>query len=245
MNKPKRKIFRSVLSLASIPMILTGCTTDKCNVDRIHVHKYLGKVDRGYKGKDPYHIVVNYFVGDESRRVDSQKVEEEWDSNGHYSTNITYDWTTETFDITLDDEEFYKTKGYLFNAKDGDNWYYLHSIMSTKRDYLEYKTEYGAWTMDPNHSTNTGEVRIRHMKYFGYRIVYKDGKYIREKSPLADDIREILDEYPYFSPNCYESVYKYFTFSKEQLPYLNMNEFDDFKQPDFDNWNYYKMKRSS
>ena len=245
MNKPNvKRVFKSILAILPIPFIMTGCAK-KCDIQAFHVHKYSGKVSRGYKGDDPYHIVINYFVGDSPVVTDRQKVEEEWDSNGHYSTTITYNWEEETFEITDDDLEFYKVKGNLFNAKDADNWYYLHSIMSTKRDYLEYKTEYGGWTMDSTCPYNTGEVRIRHMKYFGYDIVYRDGKYERVKSPLADDIREILDEYPYFSPNCYESVYKYFTFSKEQLPYLNMREFDDFGQPDFDNWNYYKMKRSS
>ena len=236
-----KKTFKSILALLPIPLILTACAK-KCDIKNIHVNKYLCKVSRGYKGEDPYHIVVNYFVGDQMRIVDHQKVEEEWDSNTHYSTSITYDWTDESFQITRDDEEFYKIRGNLFVGR--ENWYYLHSIMSTKRDYLEFRTETGGWVMERYNPNNTGEVRLRHFKYYGYTIGYKDGKYELIKSPLADDFREIVDEYPYYSPKCYESVYQYFNFKKEDLPNIRIEDINPYGQPDLDNWDYYRKKSS-
>ena len=98
--------------------------------------------------------------------------------------------------------------------------------------------------MERYNPNNTGEVRLRHFKYYGYTIGYKDGKYELIKSPLADDFREIVDEYPYYSPKCYESVYQYFNFKKEDLPNIRIEDINPYGQPDLDNWDYYRKKSS-
>ena len=101
--------------------------------------------------------------------------------------------------------------------------------------YSDGDSDYYDWTTDRNHSGNTGEVRVRHFKFYGYRIVLKDGKYVREQSPLVDDIRDIIDEYPFFSQECYKTVYKEYKFNKNEVSKIKLEDINEFRQPDREN----------
>ena len=128
--------------------------------------------------------------------------------------------------------------------------------MSTVEDYLEFYYEYdtvevrtrttsegktetytetvhhSGWHKNAYDSDNTGKVRLYHYKFHGYSVVYTDGKYKLVRSPLVDDIRDIIDDYPYYSETCAETVYQEFRFSKYQLPSLRPYDFDVFNHPD-------------
>ena len=47
----------------------------------------------------------------------------------------------------------------------------------------------------------------------------------------VDDVRTILNEYPYVGENTTQEVTEIFYFSSFELPYLNLEEFDPFYTP--------------
>jgi len=240
MNKPKiRKVYKKIIALLAIPFILTGCQSN-CNIGERHVHKYIGIIRRGYKGSDKDHSIINYLDSEKGNNYREEWLEEERMSGRYYPFEILYQKQEEYITITKDDEEFYKVKGDLFNGK--ENWDFLYSIMARMKDYLEYyyynsdgESTWEDWTTNAKHPDNTGDVRIRHMRFYGYKIEYKDGKYVKIKSPLADDIRDIIDEYPYFDIECYIAVYKKFKYNKKELSNIKLEDIDDYKQPDLSN----------
>ena len=230
MNKPKiRKIYKQVLALIAIPFILTGCgKKSDCDIKEAHVHKYVNNKNK----------LVTYMKSENMGYRD-------------------YDWQSDYIEITKDDENFFKTKGDLFYGP--DNWNYLYNKMAARKDYLEFYYEYttddyisvidedgndngywtttthSGWTNNPNDSDNTGRMRICHHRYYGYRIVYQNGKYVKEKSPLVDDIKDIVYDYPYFEEDCVKIVNKEYRFDRKDLPKLTTSDFDVFKGPDLSN----------
>ena len=70
-------------------------------------------------------------------------------------------------------------------------------------------------------------------------FVYKNGKWINERSPFVDDIRDIIDEYPYFELDCYKVVHKDYKFKKKELANLKVSDVSEFKKPDLDNSELY------
>ena len=234
--KPKvRKIYRSIIALLTIPFILTGCSDrEKCDIDGLHVHKYVGTSNRGtvtnyYNSEDKY---IGYHYEDGSYKA------------------FHYERTDEYIPITKEDESFYKTmyEQALFNGK--DNWDYLFNIMKAKKDYLEYEYEYSNedgtfydWHRDKNHYWNTGKVRVNHYRFCGHRLTYKNGKWVNERSPFVDDIRDIIDEYPYFELDCYKVVHKDYKFKKKELANLKVSDVSEFKKPDLDNSELYSNSK--
>ena len=78
-----------------------------------------------------------------------------------------------------------------------------------KTHYVTYMfvphTHY-SWTSDPNHSRLTGETRVCHYAYYGYKIV-KDGSEVKlVKSGLVDDISQLPAEYNYIKGSFYTIV---------------------------------------
>ena len=62
MNKPKvRKVYLKILAILACPFFLSGCMDADCKIPDYHVHKYVGKIRRGYKGYDEKHTIINYF----------------------------------------------------------------------------------------------------------------------------------------------------------------------------------------
>ena len=233
MNKPKiRKVYKGVLALLTIPFILTGCgEQSKCELPSRHVHKYTMNNNRGQ--------IVNY--------IDSEDLK--------YGN---YNWNNDYIEITKDDEAFYRTKAELFEG--APNWNYLYNTMvANNYDYLEFYYHYtttstyttsdgkghttthirtnhhSGWSEDPTHRGVNGNVRVNHHRFYGYNIIYKNGKYEKVKSPLVDDIREIINDYPYFSDNCVEIVNKEYDCSKYDLRTLKVQDFKAYTQPDLSN----------
>lgn len=157
---------------------------------------------------------------------------------------------TTSFDV----EAFDKLEDYhLFEGI--DNIDYVHHQIKTNRDYMEFyyeyeetyyeededgnkvkKTrEYSGYTTNPRHRGVTGKTVVYHTRYYAYSLIYKDGNLELEKSPSVDDVREVLTEYPYISENTKHQVSQTFYFSRFELPYLDLEEFDPFYTPTVEN----------
>lgn len=73
--------------------------------------------------------------------------------------------------------------------------------------YSYNTTTYYSWTKDVNQENLTGEQRMCHYVYTGYKIAIDDnGKYVLIPSEEVDDIREIMDEYPYIKQTYYKVI---------------------------------------
>lgn len=227
-----KKVYKKILPLLVVPFILTGCgEQSKCELPSRHVHKYTMNSSKG--------SIVNY--------IDSENI--------NYGK---YNWNKDYIEITKDDEKFYRTKGELFEG--ADNWTYLYNTMAANNfDYLEFYYHYtttstytstdskghttthtqthhhSGWSEDPTHRGVNGDVRVNHHRFYGYKIIYKNGEYVKEKSPIVDDIRDIIDEYPYFSEDCVEIVYKEYDCSRYNLAKLRVEDFNAFKKLDLSN----------
>ena len=229
MNKNSFKKLSALAILTSL--ILSGCSEkSNCEIPSRHIHKYTKNVNDT--------TITTY--------LDSEDM-----------SAFGYNWNSDYIEITKDDEAFYNTLRYLFDGV--ENWDYLYNTMSINHDYLTFYYHYttletytetdskgnshvrtrtvihNGWTDDSNYSHNTGDVRLNHHKYYGYRIIFADGKYKLERSPLVDDIREIIFDYPYVKEECYDTVYESFRFKQNELKYLNPDDFDVFDHPDLTN----------
>ena len=227
--KPKvRRVYLKLLALASSPFILSGCSKSDCNVSDNHVHRYVGKNNRG--------TIVNYFISEDPLVY-------QWYEDGS-GKHLNYEKQDDYLTLTKEDEEFYKAKGSIL-FKGEDNWDYLFKIMSAKKDHIEYYYRYddglGGW----NHSWKrekpskqyyfAEKIRVYHYQFCGHKLTYKDGKWVDERSPFVNDIREIIDEYPYFQLDCYKQVYKEFKVKRSELDNIRIEDFDDFTGPDLSN----------
>ena len=224
----KNKIKLLSYMLAST-LLLSGCSKKAdCDIPAKHVHKYVKEVNDDItieKYLDNEHLVVNG-----------------------------YNWTDNIIEINKEDEKLYKR---LYGLFDGTtNWDYLFYRMAKSHDYLEFYYEYdteetrtrtnsdgetetytetvhhSGWHQNAYDSDNTGRTRLCHHRFYGYAVVLQNGKYKLVKSPLVDDIRYIIDYYPYFSEYCTEIVSKEFRFNKYELRYLTPEDFDTFEGPD-------------
>ena len=229
-----KKHYRKLLLPAAIisSLALAGCGEKKeCEIPTSHVHKYTKNITND--------ITITKYLKEE------------------YASYWDYDWNPDYLEITKDDEKFFNSSRNLFQAT--DNWNYLYYLMKSKSDFLEYYYRYtttetytvtdseghthlksrtvihSGWTDDPRYSHNTGEVRLGHYRYYSYSMEYKNGNYKRVRSPFVDDIREVLEDYPYCEEDCYDIVYDYFQFLTSQLPFLVLEQFDSFKHPDLSN----------
>ena len=235
--------------LTAIGLVLTlgvplvGCAEKaECEIPESHVHLYTKDADKDIR-------LQTFFLGEYTN----------WDG---------YQRQDEYIKITKDDERAYDRLNGKFLGT--DNWDYLYFQMAHHHDYLRFYYEYwtteietytdsdgntqtriknvhhDGWTDNPYKSDNTGKVRLYHHKYYGYRLVCEEGKYRIEKSPLVDDIREIIDEYPYFDEDCVTTVYETFKFKKRELGNLTIyDDFNPFKQPDLANKELYPVSGRS
>ncbi len=225
-------IVERVLPLLSISFLLTGCAKieeSKCPIKDPHLHLY--------KAKTPYGTVETYMA--------SENI-----------TNGKYNWQENTLIVNKPtDIDFYTAKGELFDGH--ENWDYLFNFMKSHQDYMRYhyirkskslNTTYdhlsgkyamvtaenlvGDWTTNPNTKGLDGTIQICHYRYYGYKIELKDGKYEKIRSPLVDDIREIIDEYPYFETEPFQVVTKDYNLINDIMANLKIEDYDPFTGPD-------------
>ena len=230
----KYKLQKIVPYLLISSMLLTGCgKKSECENPTRHVHLYTKEFNNG--------IVISTYFDDESLERSG------------------YQWQNDIIEITKTDEELYHVLNShnLFNGI--DNWEYLYRLMASQHDYLKFYYEYDTvetytetdskgnttvhtrtvhhdgWHTNPNDSDNTGKTRLYHHRFYAYRVLYRDGHFVLDRSPLVDDIREVLEDYPYVCENAVEEVYETFKFARHDLPYLRAEDFDTFAHPNLSN----------
>ncbi len=230
----KYKLQRVVPFVLISSMLLTGCGKKmECNLPARHVHQYKKNITNSI-------TLTNYY-------------------DSEYEQVNGYNWQEDYIEITKTDEELYKVLNNrdLFDAK--TNWDYLYYEMSCLHDWLEFYYEYdttettsytdsdgnvhtethtvhhSGWHTNPRDGDNTGDVRLNHHRYYAYRVVYKDGKFQLERSRLVDDVRDVLEDYPYACEKGYDVVHRDFKFKRSDLPKLKASDFDTFRQPDLTN----------
>ena len=231
----KNLVLRKLTPLAlATALVLSGCSKkSECEIPSRHIHRYTKQITGN--------IEIERYIDSESLTVSG------------------YNWNQDYIEMTKEDEALYK----LLNSKGlmeaDENWDYLYYKMANNHDYLKFYYEYDTvetytetdsegnvevhtrtvhhdgWHTNPNDSDNTGKTRLYHHRYYAYRVVYKNGKFVLEKSPEVDDIREVLADYPYVSESCVTEVYEQFKFNRRELKYLNPEDFDTFNHPDLSN----------
>ena len=240
MEMTRERLYKSrfISLLLASSLLLTSCGEEStCQYPVSHVHKYVKTLDNG--------ISIVKYLDDE----DLVK----W--NG-------YKWCEDFLDITKIDESAFKA---LDGAFDGaTNWDFLYYQMASHRDYLKFyyyytttervrKTDsngdvyydyetrvHDGWTTNPNRSYNTGKVRVYHHYYYGYKLVYENGRFKLIKSPYVDDFREIIGDYPYFKEDCVYEDYETFHRNRYELSNLTPDDFDtSFGKPDLVNKELY------
>lgn len=172
--------------------LLTGCSKKAdCNIKDNHTHVYVN--EEGYV-RD---------INSEKLRVDGYDRTENYDL---YDNQELVDFITKKDLLRID-----------------DNIDLINQVQNNNHDYIEYRYAYTtlmpiihhsgkvtyttfipithhSWTSDANHSRLTGETRICHHVYVGYKIERNEkGKYILLQSEEVDDINTIKDEYPYIN----------------------------------------------
>lgn len=201
----KKTKYIKLLALIIAANTLTGCSEKaECNITEDHAHLYINET--GFER----------YIEDERINYQGYKRQEKY--------------------IVIDekDKKLYKFLKDNKLLRIEDNLDIIDSIKETQNDYYEYRYEYPfmmpiphtiyngktisiyytyiptthhSWTKDVNRGDLTGEIRVCHYVYYGYKIIEKEnGTYDVEKSEYVDDIRDIMDEYPYIKAKYFEIV---------------------------------------
>lgn len=193
------------LTLALVtPFMLTGCGKKaECNIEVSHAHKYVNEA--GYE-----------------RYLNREHLK--------YEGYLRY----EDYRVIEGEEDLYKFLEKKDLMRVDDNLDLVKSIQEQQKDYTEYRYKYiymqpiphtrkigkttttyftyipqtrYSWTSDPNHSRLTGETRLCHYVYVGYKVEKNDkGKYVLIPSEYVDDVTSLMDEYPYIKKKFYTVV---------------------------------------
>lgn len=235
--------------IASISLIIGGLVGSKeekkCDIyDGYHVHCYTYNINDN--------VCINRYVNSEKDSL--------WNLSTYYNKTDKYiPATTEDLKIynLLSKKELFDGRDnidyinyQIENNKDYLEFYYYYT---TTRTVYHTKTHidseghthtesipevvtdvHSGWSEDSYHRGVTGKTRVVHKKYFAYKVI-NDDELSLEKSELVDDIREIINEYPYINVNCSENVYEVFRFKTRELPYLNIDDFNPFYTPTVEN----------
>ena len=236
----RKNTIRYYSALLSLLLLLSGRgEKSECELPTRHVHKYTKRANNG--------ITITRYIESEDLRLQGYK----WNED-HININ------------TIDADRFKELEGKkLFNCDRNsnlceDNWNYLCNLMRNNHDWLEFYYHYtelvtktrtnsdgdletytetethSGWTTDPDYVHNTGEVRLYHHRYCGYRFIFENGEFKLDRSKAVDDIQDIIDDYPYFGEKCAVHVYKDFSFNTRDLSNLSPDQFDVFDQPNLD-----------
>ena len=165
-----------------------------------------------------------------------------------------FEWHPETIRIEDDELEAYKLlqKYGLFNGL--FNWNYLYNEVSRHKDYMQYYYEYNkiepyyneagekvgeklvphkGWTNSYKDDHLTGLCRVCHHRYYSFKLIKLDGHYALQRSPLIDDIRDVLEEYPYVLPANFEIVCHDIELTPDLMRRLDADSFTFFEHPDY------------
>ena len=177
-----------VAFLVCSSVLLTGCGKEaECQIGGYHIHKYTDET--GY-----------------TKYVESEKL-----NLGEFNRNDEY------ILISKDEEEYYKkvNKAKLLLAS--NNYAMIDKLLEENSDYLEYEYRYTyitytkagkamipishvsyKWTTDKSDGQLTGNVRIIHPMYQAYDVKKdENGKFVVIASDLANNLYDVIGEYPY------------------------------------------------
>lgn len=182
----------AVLALGTTGVLYFTKTSD-CNIEGFHLHKY------------QKNGIVRY-INDEHLH-----------KNG-------FEWTDEVRYVYENDKELYDFEKDNQLIRISENLDYIKEEERKNQDYIEYRYKYTSyvrvgkitvpvtrysWTTNPNHSRLTGEERLCHYLYKGYKVTRnEEGKYVLVESDYVDDILAIKGEYPYIKESFYKVVVK-------------------------------------
>lgn len=186
-----------VLVLTTATTSLTGCGKKAdCNISDSHAHLYTNEqgyiryIDKEYLSYEGYERNEEYITieGEEDlyRFMDKKNLM-------RISDNL--DVILNTQEQNVDYTEYRYRYTYMQPIP------HTRKVGKTTTTYFTYipVTRY-SWTSNPNHSRLTGETRLCHYVYVAYKIEKNEkGKYVLIPSEQVDDIREVMDEYPYIS----------------------------------------------
>lgn len=230
----KYKLQKVVPYLLISSMLLTGCAKNKeipCTEPKEHVHLYTKENENGI-------FFTTYFDSEEKEVYGFTK-------------------SPEYIEVSEKEKEAYNllTEHGLFNGL--YHWDYLYREMYYNHDFMEYYYEYitsepfyspdgtkklgdrlvthSGWTNNVKADHLTGKCRVCHHYYYGYRLVEVEGHYELEKSPLVDDIRDILIDFPFVSERCYTMGYCDVELTPDLMNRVDASSFTFFTQPDLSN----------
>lgn len=194
-----------VASVLMTPLLaLTGCgPRSDCELAEYHLHKY--EKNGIVRYMDDEHLKVDGFI-----------------------------WTSDLVYADSKDDKLHKFEKKKDLIKIEDNVDYIASVEAEHEDFLEYRyaytylvpvphyvhvgktsytyftyipTTHHSWTTDPEHSRLTGEERLCHYVYNGYKVEKNEnGKYQLIPSEDVEDLLTIKDDYPYMKEKFYKTI---------------------------------------
>lgn len=201
--------------LVSIPTTMTGCgKIVECDVESNHAHLYTN--DDGYvKYLKEEHERVQGFDRTDTYIELTKEEENLYDflqKRGLLSISNNLEALVEEQLVNQDYQEYRYSYPYMIPIP------HVVSNGKTTTTYFTYIPGTGyTWTKDPNHGNLTGEERTVHFVYQAYKVTMDEkGNYQLEASGYVDDLREIMDEYPYMKLDHAKKVNLY---NNEELDY--------------------------
>ncbi len=214
MDKEKVKVTTaSLLSLVQL-FLLVGCNSNeaKCEIKDKHAHVYISE-----KYFDKYIVSEKLKYYDEWTRTDStimiDKVSKKL---------IDFENENSLYRISLN-----KDKLDIITSNLVDHYQYRYEYEKTIPDFTEKdislkREKMYSWTANPDDKKITGETRVAHFMYIGYKIELDDnGEHKIIQSKPMESIDELLDNgYSYVKNNFYILVDPN---TKEPLSYEDIN----------------------
>lgn len=182
--------------LISIPSTLTGCgNIVDCDIKETHAHLYTN--EDGYIRflVDEHEFVDNFSRSDQyiSLDEDEKKLNDYLKANDLLKISDNLEVLIEEKLLNEDYQEYRYTYTYMAAIPQ------VHSNgKTTTISYIYIPSTGKSWTDNAFHSNLTGEERTAHYVYQAYKVVLDEkGKYTLEASEYVDDLRDIMQEYPY------------------------------------------------
>lgn len=196
-----KKLKASALAILTA-VSMSGCAKKvDCDVKVPHQHRYVNSegferyISSEYEEKSGYKRTDDYI----SYTLDNKKIVGFIEKNGLMRLND----NIELINLLAKNQNDYMEYRYSYTYMQPIPHYTKIGKVTTVTYTYVPVTRY-SWTSDPNHGRLTGETRICHYKYYGYKIVVNEkGKYELIKSELVDDINTIINEYPYIKAKYY------------------------------------------
>ncbi|MBP3634841.1 MAG: hypothetical protein J6J17_00060 [Bacilli bacterium] len=204
-KKRLKRLKYAALSLALVTS-LTGCGKKAdCEIKEDHAHLYTNDegycryiMDKEYLKYEGYERNDDYILITE----DEKSLYKFFDKNNLLLIEDNIDTILQNQAENKDYIEY--RYSYIYNQP------IPNYMLIGKETYLYYTyitTTMYSWTRDANHANLTGEQRKCHYVYTAYKIEKdENGKFVLIPSEPVDDIRKVMEEYPYIKEKYYKIV---------------------------------------